>query len=255
MEAPEHWGHAFTKTLHHKPEGPTDPANVQLKPDFTVLVTGAGKGLGWHISTAFAKAGASNMVIASRTRSDLAKLTEELKKINPDINVLARTCDSLKEADVERLAGETKQNFEHLDVAVANAGIISKYLEDDDGSNARLPVGIVEDTDFERVLGTNLLGSQRLAKHILPLLASSHQGPQAFVVVTSQASQFSDSSLTPIAYNLSKAACNRLVEHIHNDHFEKEGIQSYAVHPGSVVTPQTQLHNTTQRGNFWDDCS
>lgn len=249
---PPDWGIKFTKTTHTKAEGPTDPDNIRLPPDFTVLITGAGKGLGWHIARAFAKAGATNMIVASRTRSDLEKLTEELKKINEDVNVLARTCDTMKEADVLRLAGETQQNFDRLDVAIANAGIISKYLEDADGSNPRLPVGIVEDTDFERVIETNLVGSYRIAKHFLPLLARSHQGPQSFVVITSMASHCADSTLTPIAYNLSKIANNRMAESIHGDHFDKDGVVAFAVHPGGVVTPQTELHNKTQRGVDWD---
>ncbi|KAL8243722.1 hypothetical protein R6Q59_009980 [Mikania micrantha] len=246
-------GQQFTKTIHKKAEGPTDPEKVHLPDDFTVVVTGAGKGLGWHISVAFAKAGATNIIIASRTRDDLERLEKKLQEVNPKVNVLGRPCDTMKMADLERLASETKQNFDRVDVVVANAGIISKYLADDDGSNPQMPVGIVNDTDFEHVIDTNLLGTWRTAKNFVPLLAGTHQSPQAFVAITSVATHCVDSSVAPTAYNVSKLAISRMVEHIHNDHFEKEGVQAFAVHPGAVLTPQTEKHSTTQRGEWWDD--
>lgn len=249
---PEHGGINFTKTLHAKAEGSTDPESIKLPPDFTVLITGAGKGVGYGISIAFAKAGATNLIVSSRTRSDLEKLTAELKKINPDVNILARICDTLKEEDVERLAGETRLTFDRLDVAVANAGIVSKYLTDDDGSNPRMPMGILDDTDFERVIQTNILGTQRVAKHFVPLLTRSHTGPQAFVVITSLAAHAIDSSITPVAYNISKTANNRMVENMHNDHHSKDGLQAFAVHPGAVLTPQTAKHKATQRKEWWE---
>jgi NAD(P)-dependent dehydrogenase (short-subunit alcohol dehydrogenase family) len=56
------------------------------------------------------------------------------------------------------------------------------------------------------------------------------------------------SSFTPTAYNISKIACNRLVEHISNDHHSKDGIVAYALHPGAVVTPQTEGH----QGKAWE---
>lgn len=36
-----------------------------------------------------------------------------------------------------------------------------------------------------------------------------------------------------MSYNLSKMGMNRLVEHIHRDHGERDGVQAFAVHPVS----------------------
>ena len=138
----------FTKTIHNKAEGDTDPANnrVDDKP-FVVCVTGAGKDLGFHIALAYVQAGVSGIVISSRTHSDLDALSAELKKVNSRIDILSRTCDTLQDDDVKRLAEATRQRFGRLDVCVANAGVMSKYLPD--GS---LPKGIMSDLDFERVI-------------------------------------------------------------------------------------------------------
>ena len=128
---PKSSGVDFTKTLHSKAEGRTDPKNNRLDgTPFVVCVTGAGKGLGFYISLAYAQAGASGLCISSRTQSDLDTLTAEVKKVNPKIDILAQICDTLKDDDVKRLAQATKERFGRLDVCVANAGIISKYLPD-----------------------------------------------------------------------------------------------------------------------------
>lgn len=251
MEFPDHWGFNFTPTIHTKAEGPTDPSNIKLHPDFVALITGAGKGLGHNIALSYAKAGAKGIVISSRTQSDLDKLAAEIKSINSHVEVLSQICDTTKDSDVEHLAKVTKEKFGRLDAAVANAGIISKYITRSDGKEY-LPAGIIEDPDFPRVIETNLLGSWRVARNFIPLLQATADGPQAFVVITSIASHAKDSSQVPIAYTLSKIAVNRMVECIHNDHSQGgKGVMAYAVHPGAVLTPQTERHHETQMGEGW----
>lgn len=65
---------------------------------------------------------------------------------------------------------------------------------------------------------------------------------------------------------------NRLVEHIHRDHGERDGVQAFAVHPvsccfififlvansiltsllkGGVLTEGTKRHHETQNGDIW----
>ncbi|KAK3683246.1 hypothetical protein LTR37_020421 [Vermiconidia calcicola] len=232
----------FTKTIHNKVEGPTDPTNNKVIQPFVVCVTGAGKGLGFHIALSYAKAGASGIVISSRTQSDLDALSKELKQANSDIDILGQTCDTMNEEDVGRLAEATRERFGRLDVCVANAGVISKYLND--GS---LPKGITTDFDFERVIDINLLGTVRIARRFCPMLLET-DGARAFIVITSLAAHWIHSQLTPIAYNISKRGVCHIVEQMSHDHPE---LLSYAVHPGAVVTPQTQNHSL-QKGDVWD---
>jgi len=258
---PDHYGINFTKTTHEHPEGPTLPENNKppAGQPFNVVVTGAGKGLGYAISIAYAKAGATGVSISSRTQSDLDKLSSELKKINSKINIISQTCDTSKPEDVRQLAETVRREWNgRLDVVVANAGIISKYIEDEVNLKTgkvqprRLPVGIIEDDDFARVTNINYLGSYYTAKYFTPLLIekSNESKVRAYIVITSLASQFPMSDFTPIAYNVSKVANNRMVEHMAADH-EKDGLLAFAVHPGEVVTPQTQGHST-ESGDMWE---
>jgi len=239
-----HTGIQFTSVLHAKAEGSTLPQNNKVsKQPYIVCVTGAGKGIGYWVSLAYAQAGVSGIVISSRTQSDLDTLSAELKKINPKLHVVSRICDTTKEADVEALAAETKKVFGYVDVCVANAGVISKYLPD--GS---LPSGILDDLDFERVININFLGVVRTARHFVPMLLDSRSAHN-FIAITSMAAFMPSSSLTPIAYNTSKIAVNRLIEHLKNDHGE-EGLLAYAIHPGAVITPQTENHSLST-GDVW----
>lgn len=241
---PASYGVNFTNTLHSKAEGLTDPKNNKYGSNFVVCVTGAGKGLGFHIALAYAQAGVSGIVISSRTQSDLDTLSSEIKRVNAKADILSKICDTLQEEDVKSLAQATKEKFGRLDVLVANAGVISKYLSD--GS---LPKGITPDLDFERVIDINFLGTVRVARQFTPLLLES-EGAKTFIVITSLASHFGQSELTPIAYNTSKRAVCHLVESMAHDH-GKDGLLTYAVHPGAVLTPQTEKHSL-EKGDMWD---
>lgn len=283
---PAHWAIHFTPTIHSRAEGPTDPASIALPANFVVCVTGAGKGLGYHIALAYARAGAKGIAVSSRTQSDLDRLAQEIEGLGRGMEVLVQTCDTMKDGQVEGLPGKVWERWGRCDVVVANAGVISSYVTREDGKEY-LPVGVVEDGDMERVVETNLMGTWRygrlsfftffscdrqassllrrdhrspltfppysVAKHFLPHLAATPDGPQAFIAITSVGAHMRDSAVMPFAYNLSKLGMNRMVEHIAVDH-KGQGVQAFAVHPGAVLTPQTERHHETQMGETWTDC-
>ncbi|KAI1615568.1 hypothetical protein EDD37DRAFT_636481 [Exophiala viscosa] len=259
MDFPSHFGLTFTPTIHTHAEGPTLPENNKPSSSFVVVVTGAGKGLGYHISLAYARAGATGICITSRTQSDLDALSKELRSINPKIDVLAEACDASNPDAVKSLAETVARKFSgQLDVVIANAGVISKYIthgsdnKTDEQTNRRLPVGIIEDDDFKRVIDINLLGSYYVAKYFTPALLSKANPStlRAYIVITSMAAHAAQSSFVPVAYNMSKLANIRMAEHMHNDH-SQDGLLAFAVHPGAVLTPQTEFHSTKE-GDSWD---
>ena len=108
-DLPAHYATSFTPTIHASIPPSIDPTKVQLPHPFIVVVTGAGKGLGWHISLAYAQAGCSGLSISSRTLGDLYDLEQEILTINNKCQVMKTLCDVQSEQSVAQLEKEVKQ--------------------------------------------------------------------------------------------------------------------------------------------------
>ncbi|KAJ4336813.1 hypothetical protein N0V95_008510 [Ascochyta clinopodiicola] len=229
---PAHYGLNFTPTFHSEIPTNIDPSIVTLPNHFVVVVTGAGKGLGYHISLAFARAGCSGVAISSRTSSDLDKLESEISKIaekkQTTIKVLKVICDVQSSSSVADLENAVRAKWGRVDVVIANAGVISKYIEPSSSSSEKksnLPQGLVQDDDWARVMDINLNGVWRVSRAFLPLLSESKDGPQTLISSCSMAAHSVVSELTPVAYNMSKMGVMRLMECVASDH-GKEGVQA-----------------------------
>src|SRR5215204_2402406 len=83
------------------------------------VVTGGAKGIGYAISEALLKNGAS-VVICGRDETALAAAKDRLSK-NGSIDSIV--CDVSDEADVERLLFKCAERFGGLDLLINNAGI------------------------------------------------------------------------------------------------------------------------------------
>ena len=84
------------------------------------IVTGAGRGVGYHIALAFAKYGA-DLVVCSRTLSELEGVGKEIEKFG--WRVLIQQMDVTKIPEIHTMVGETVKAFGHVDVLVNNAGV------------------------------------------------------------------------------------------------------------------------------------
>lgn len=118
---PPSYGTNFTPTIHRKPSGPTDPTTISLPTPFIVAIIGAGKGLGRQIALSYAKAGASGIVISSRTQADLDSLEGELKAVGKKggVEVWKKVCDVQNMKEVEEVARGTGEKFGRVDVVVS----------------------------------------------------------------------------------------------------------------------------------------
>jgi 3-oxoacyl-[acyl-carrier protein] reductase len=105
----------------------------------SVLVTGGNRGIGLAIAKAFAAQG-DKVAITYRS----GEVPEGLFGVR---------CDVTSGEDVDRAFGEVEAQHGPVEVLVANAGITRDTL-----------LLRMSDEDFEAVLGTNLVGSFRVAK-------------------------------------------------------------------------------------------
>lgn len=188
LSLPPSFGLSFTPTIHSKIPPNLDSTTVTLPIPFVVVITGAGKGIGYHMALSFAKAGASGIAISSRTQSDLDQLEAEILSVaqRKDVHVLKSICDTQSDESVSALEASVRATFARVDVVIANAGIISAYVDNASGGS-NLPIGLHADADWSRVLNINLLGTWRTFRTFFPLLSTTKSGPQTLICSTSLA--------------------------------------------------------------------
>lgn len=126
----------------------------------TVVITGGGKGggIGYGISTAFAKEGA-NLVITGRNTKKLEDAKEELERLY-GIKVLAIRADGGDEARVSRVIDKAAETFGGIHVLINNA------------QNSASGLTLIEHTreDFDRAVSSGLYAAFFYMKHAFPYL-------------------------------------------------------------------------------------
>lgn len=86
------------------------------------LITGATKGIGKAITTAFAARG-YEIIISSRSQKELELLKSELEHKFPGLVVRLFSADLSKKAEREKLINNIIENFSQLDLLINNAGV------------------------------------------------------------------------------------------------------------------------------------
>ncbi len=129
-----------------------------------IVITGATKGIGKAIATAFALEGA-NLLVCSRNYEELKTFKQEMLAINTDIKVWIKKADVSKKKDVLAFAKYITKNVDQVNVLVNNAGnfITGNILEEEDGI-------------LEQLIETNLYSAFHLTRALLPLLKNSKKG-------------------------------------------------------------------------------
>ncbi len=126
-----------------------------------VIVTGGGSGIGFGITTAYAKEGA-DLVITGRTMSKLLEAKEELEK-DYGVKVLAVAADGGDEAAVKKAVEETVAKYGRIDVVINNA----------QASKSGLMLADHTMDDFKLAINTGLYGTFNYMKFAFPYLKES----------------------------------------------------------------------------------
>ena len=83
------------------------------------LITGAGKGIGARIATAFAEMGA-DVALVARTQSDLDSVADEVRALGREAHTFA--CDVTDEAALTGVVQTLTEAWGSLDILINNAG-------------------------------------------------------------------------------------------------------------------------------------
>ncbi|HEX5977520.1 MAG TPA: SDR family oxidoreductase [Nitrososphaeraceae archaeon] len=191
----------------------------------TAIVTGSGRGIGKETAVLLARKGV-NVVVCSRTESELKSVVEEIEKITGKANVLGVKCDVSVSSQVHSLFRSTIEKFgsETIDVLVNNAGVaFNKRLVD------------TSEQEWDQTINTNLKGSFLFAKAVLPYMIKRKSG--VIVNVNSGAGRSGFSNLS--AYCASKFGLLGLAESLALE-VGKYNIRVMTIFLGQVATKMWQ---------------
>lgn len=195
--------------------------------DKTVIVTGAGNGVGRELALLLLDRGAK---VACVDINPVA-LAETLSLADAYAGrVSGFTADVTDRNAVESLRHEIIEQFGTVDVLINNAGIIHPFL----------PVEETDSSTIERVMRVNFFGALNMTKTFLPCL---HAQPSAYVVNLSSAGALSPMPGETI-YGASKAAVRLLTEGLRLE-LRQSGIRVMAVFPGGINTNIIQNSEVT----------
>ena len=134
----------------------------------SVIVTGAGRGIGRGIALRFGRAGC-HVLLVSRTAAEIESVAGEIVSAGGTAATLA--ADLASESGASAMAAEAVERFGSIDILCANAGVFPAAKLD-----------VMTAADFDHVIGANLRSTFLSVSACLTGLKASGQGR---IVVTS----------------------------------------------------------------------
>jgi NAD(P)-dependent dehydrogenase (short-subunit alcohol dehydrogenase family) len=126
------------------------------------LVTGAGRGIGRAVATAFAVSGAA-VVLGARSGPELELVARQIAAAGG--RATAVTVDVSDEASVEALVKRALAEHGRIDVLVTAAGAAAFGALSD-----------VKTTDWDRIMAVNLRGAMLCCRAVLPAMTGARRG-------------------------------------------------------------------------------
>jgi NAD(P)-dependent dehydrogenase (short-subunit alcohol dehydrogenase family) len=186
----------------------------------TVLVTGAGAGLGRALSLACARLGATVLLLGRRPKPLEATYDAIVAAGGPQPALLPFDLENALANDYDRLVDAIEREFGGLDALVHNAAILG----------TRAPIEHYDVPTWCRVLQVDLTAAFALTQVLLPLLARRPPGR----VLYSTCAQGLRGTAYYGAYAVAKAGVERLAEVLADE--SEARLKVYSVDPGPLQT-------------------
>jgi len=179
----------------------------------TILITGAGRGLGFELAKQYA---ADGWQVIGTVRDDAGR--KRLEKLGAEAHSLDVSDFGRARELGKRLKGKA------LDILFCNAGIIGKR---------GMAIGSFDYESWEEVLRVNVLGAAAVAEALVDNVAASEQ--RTIAMMSSRLGSITESSGMTLPYGTSKAALNLLAKGLASS-LAGRGIKVVALSPGWVRT-------------------
>lgn len=184
----------------------------------TVVVTGAGSGMGKAIARLFAQHGAR--VVAVDLHADNAMEVAEMIRIEGG-HAIGLKCDVANEAQVKRMMHAAVLEFGTVDILVNNAGVMDDFT----------PLEKVTNELWRKIIGVNLDGSFYTSREAIAQMVKKGKG----VMIHISSVGGTHGARAGLAYTTSKHALIGMSKNI-GFMYAKKGIRSNVIAPGGVNT-------------------
>ncbi len=185
------------------------------------IVTGASRGLGKEAAEALAEAGAS-VVLCARRAEWLDPTAREFA--DRGFARLSCACDIADEEQVRGVVAQTLERFGRIDILINNAGI---------SWAAPFEEATVE--SWNRVLATNVIGTQLMTRAVLPAMREQGYGKIVNVASVMGVVGVPKDILEASSYTASKGAILALTRELAVN-YAAQGIRVNAIAPGFFPT-------------------
>ncbi|MCV7252327.1 SDR family NAD(P)-dependent oxidoreductase [Mycobacterium hackensackense] len=193
------------------------------------LITGAGSGLGRQSSLLFSAEGAKVAIVD--IDGDRAEQTLKLVS-EAGGDAIAITADVAAKNEIDAAVRETVEHFGKLDIAWANAGVVSRGGVPSVAGGEFVAFEDLTESDWQHVLGVNLSGVVYTAQAAVPHLKANGGG--TILATSSAASMVAYHNIA--LYSATKAGVNGLVRGLALD-LGRWGIRVNALAPTHGMSP------------------
>lgn len=205
--------------------------NIQVAPnslkDRTILVTGAGYGIGRTAALTYAKAGAT-VILLGRTQEALNETYDLIEEAGyPQAAVLPFDLANTDEEQYRQLANIIDENFGRLDGVLLNAGVLGQ----------RTTLENYHWDTWQKVMQINANSQFVLMKHLVPLLRKA-ENDAAVIFTTSSVGRQARAYWG--AYAISKFAVEGLTQMFAEELENTSNIRVNCINPGATRTTMRQ---------------
>jgi len=192
------------------------------------IVTGAGQGIGRAIALGMAREGAS-IFIADINAANAATVKQEITAQGG--RAAALCSDISEEQSVRAMVDVALKEFQRIDILVNNAGIFPTS-----------PVEEMQEEEWDRVIGTNLVGTFLCSKAVVPHLLAQRSGR----IISLTSGRAFQGAKNGAHYAASKAGINGFSKSLALE-LAPHGITVNVLCPGITDTSQPRGHQTEEQ--------